>query len=268
MKAQAIYHQNRSLYNESGIVDIYVEKIDTQGLLDGEKTIFAQIQGELEQAAILDIGVGAGRTTRYLSNLGRSYVGIDYSAAMVESCRDLCPGVDVRLGDATNMEMFEEDRFDVVVFSFNGIDHVVHEDRLRILREVHRVLRPSGVFIFSTHNLDRPKMVPFTWPRFRSPDHQGPPVRGTLKAIAQKGREIFNYLRNKRYETHHDGHAMLVDLVYEYRLLMYHITADAQTRQLEEVGFGDLLMVDRQGEILPQGERCEDAWIYFLARAR
>ena len=36
---------------------------------------------------ILDLGVGAGRTTASLADGAKSYVGIDYSPGMVEACR-------------------------------------------------------------------------------------------------------------------------------------------------------------------------------------
>lgn len=266
--ARAIYHHNRSLYNDSGVVDFCADQVETHGLMDDEKALFARVQRELEEGAILDVGVGAGRTTRALAAAGKSYVGIDYSKAMVERCRALFPGVDVRLGDATRMEMFEHDRFDVVVFSFNGIDHVVLEDRLRILKEIHRVLRPSGAFIFSTHNLDRPRMSPFALPRLGPSAHRGGSIRGVAHRLARHGRHVLNYLRNRRYEVRDADHALLVDIAYDFRLLVYHTTVEAQIRQLEASGFGDVEVVDVKGNDLRPGQRCEDPWISFLARAR
>ena len=41
--------------------------------------------------AILDIGVGGGRTTPYLSQKAARYVGVDYSEEMVQSCRRKFP---------------------------------------------------------------------------------------------------------------------------------------------------------------------------------
>ena len=38
--------------------------------------------------AILDLGVGGGRTTPHLSSIAARYVGADYAAEMVARCQD------------------------------------------------------------------------------------------------------------------------------------------------------------------------------------
>lgn len=103
--------------------------------------------------AVLDLGVGGGRTTSYLSRVASRYVGVDYSEAMVRACRRRFPTLDFVLADAADLSVFENASFDAIVFSFNGLDYVVPgEKRLRCLRECRRVLRDDGVLIFSSHN--------------------------------------------------------------------------------------------------------------------
>ena len=41
--------------------------------------------------AILDIGVGGGRTSRYLAGNASRYVGVDYAPEMVRICREKYP---------------------------------------------------------------------------------------------------------------------------------------------------------------------------------
>jgi SAM-dependent methyltransferase len=104
-------------------------------------------------ASVLDIGVGCGRTTPYLAAKARRYVGIDYVKAMIDICAARFPANTFRCADATRLTGFENDSFDVVVISFNGIDAIsTREDRLRCISEVFRVLAPRGRFIFSSHN--------------------------------------------------------------------------------------------------------------------
>jgi SAM-dependent methyltransferase len=102
---------------------------------------------------VLDLGVGTGRTTSYLAAVARRYVGVDCALSMLEEARRLHPDVDFILGDAADLSLFISASFDAVVFAFNGIDYLYPEDaRLGCLAEVRRVLRPGGVFVFSTHN--------------------------------------------------------------------------------------------------------------------
>lgn len=99
---------------------------------------------------LLDIGVGGGRTTRHLAHR-TDYFAIDYSPEMVAATREAFPGVRVQVGDARELD-FGDESFDAVLFSFNGLDCVDLAGRARAYSEVFRVLRPGGVFIFSTHN--------------------------------------------------------------------------------------------------------------------
>ena len=102
---------------------------------------------------VLDLGVGGGRTTPYLVERASEYVGIDYAEAMVEVCQNKFPAVKFQVADASNLREIPDAAFDVVVFSFNGIDYIVpDESRYACLEHVHRILAPGGRFIFSSHN--------------------------------------------------------------------------------------------------------------------
>jgi SAM-dependent methyltransferase len=101
---------------------------------------------------ILDLGVGGGRTTGPLMSLARRYVGVDNAPEMIQTCRARFPGAEFDVDDAARLDRFDDDSFDAVVFSFNGIDYL-HPDRARheCVRASARILRPGGVFIFSSH---------------------------------------------------------------------------------------------------------------------
>uniref|UniRef100_UPI00146F81A2 class I SAM-dependent methyltransferase n=1 Tax=Kuenenia stuttgartiensis TaxID=174633 RepID=UPI00146F81A2 len=54
--------------------------------------------------------------------------------------------------DVRNMKIFEDDTFDFVLFSYNGLDSMGNNNRLKTLKEIHRILKKDGVFVFSSHN--------------------------------------------------------------------------------------------------------------------
>jgi ubiquinone/menaquinone biosynthesis C-methylase UbiE len=103
--------------------------------------------------AILDLGVGGGRTTAYLSQRATRYVGVDYSEEMIRRCREKFPQREFLVADASDLSKFSDGSFDAIVFAFNGLDYLQPvEKRRQCLRECERIVRRGGVLIFSSHN--------------------------------------------------------------------------------------------------------------------
>jgi ubiquinone/menaquinone biosynthesis C-methylase UbiE len=120
--------------------------------------------------AILDLGVGGGRTTPYLSSMASHYVGLDYAWEMISACRRKFPHLEFELGNAAELSKFTSASFDAVIMAFNGMDYVIPEEsRFRALGEIHRVLKPEGILIFSSHN-PRSLWVRASWNRQRVQD--------------------------------------------------------------------------------------------------
>lgn len=103
--------------------------------------------------AILDVGVGGGRTTAHLAPGAARYLGIDYSPAMVAACRQRFPELEFMVGDASNLSAIPDASFDLVIFSFNGIDYLPTDAaRRQALAEFRRIVRPHGHVIISSHS--------------------------------------------------------------------------------------------------------------------
>src|ERR1700677_2903050 len=143
---------NADVWRSAEVLDIFAHR---DGLIDpGEALLVQRIAEEADGRPILDIGVGGGRTIPYLRSASDEYVAIDYLEEMVSLARSRHPGVRIEQGDARNLSMFADDSFGAVFFSFNGIDGISHEGRRQVHASVRRVLRPGGIFGYSTHNLD------------------------------------------------------------------------------------------------------------------
>jgi len=153
--ARALCFSNKDVWESEDIVNEYSKGFY---LHKPEKTIIHELKDKLPNMKMLDIGIGAGRTTYYFAHLAKEYVGLDYSKAMIRMCRERFQEYSIRVSfevaDAKSLKSFEESYFDFVLFSFNGIDYMRREDRLTALKEIRRVTKNGGCFCFSTHNLN------------------------------------------------------------------------------------------------------------------
>jgi len=140
--------RNLSAFDSDDVVSDYVAM---SSLSPAESAILA---GLLKPGLrVLDLGVGAGRTSSTLSADAERYVGLDFAPHMVEAARALHPELEFVVGDAADLSAFENESFDLVVFSYNGLDYVPDDDaRRRCFTEVCRVLDDGGHFVFSSHN--------------------------------------------------------------------------------------------------------------------
>ena len=116
--------------------------------------------------AILDLGAGTGRNdclmARYLSDRGR-IVGLDIGEEMLEQAERKCrhlPNVTFERRRIEEPLPYREE-FDKVFISF-VLHGFVQEDRLRILANVHKALRPGGEFLILDYNEFEPEEAP--WP--------------------------------------------------------------------------------------------------------
>src|SRR4029077_3110752 len=87
--------------------------------------------------AILDLGVGGGRTTAYLSSIAARYVGVDYASEMIAACRKKFPRLEFQRENVSDLSRFATSSFDAVVMAFNGMDYVIPDEfRFRAVQEI------------------------------------------------------------------------------------------------------------------------------------
>ncbi len=256
-----IHQANRDYYDSPGIPESYARRTE---LFAAEKKILAHFRADISAGRVLDLGVGSGRTAPYLSALAGSYVAADYSTSMLNLCKALHGNLDTLLCDAREMS-FKSASFDVVFFCWNAIDDVSHRDRIRILREVRRVLEKGGLFIFSSHNLDI-KIPSVYVPRLVRRSSLYGALRINIAQLWRYFLRIYNHSRNRKHEEHTQTYSIINDPTHSYRLFTYYIRKENQIKQLESESFRGVDVVAGDGSFLAAGEPCTDPWIYYVAR--
>jgi len=217
-----------------------------------ERIALARIGEQVKGGAILDLGVGGGRTVRHLCAISSDYIGVDYVQGMVDACRGKFPGVRFEYADARSMPQFGDASFDLVVFAWAGICMVDHAGRLAILREVRRILRPGGYFIFSTYNQNcADHDAPFAFPDFT---FSGNPLRlavNTLNFVRSTVFGLINKQKLRRFEVRTSEYSIINDRCHDYATMLYYITFTNQLKQLAATGFsGAVVAYDTDGNEL------------------
>jgi len=190
-----------------------VERYQRSDLKVGEQRLLPKYFDE--PGRLLELGCGAGRVTPFLSELGHDVVAFDVAPKMVQQAASHHPDEQFQIMDAGCLA-FAADSFDYCFFSFNGIDYLHPESRRhRALEEIGRILKPGGVFIYSSHNRFSIPLRPWKWPQF-------------VRTEVLSG-NVFRTYRKRGS----DG-----------ELFTYHTNPVAERRRLEEFGFDVITVQD------------------------
>jgi len=104
---------------------------------------------------VLDVGTAAtGRSALLLHSMGCDVSSIDFNLdAIAEFSRSSDQaGIQLAAADLCTLP-FASASFDLVLVAFHGMDYLLHpESRQQALREVERVLKPGGSFVFNGFN--------------------------------------------------------------------------------------------------------------------
>jgi SAM-dependent methyltransferase len=249
-----VRERNRRTFEASDVVRFYASRIALQ---PPEQTILDRLRPRLATMAMLDIGVGGGRTTRHFASLVRAYTGIDYARPMLDACRAVfsAPNTRFALADAKRLP-FADDEFDFVLFSYNGLDCCDHDDRLSALAEVRRVARPGAVFAFSTHNL-------LSLAEFFAFRGSWNPLKAADRLLRWARLRINNAPTAQMCSV---PCSVVRDGSFGFRGVMYHIRPQAQVEQLEACGFErvEAFSLATGVPLAPTSlPTATDRWLYF-----
>jgi ubiquinone/menaquinone biosynthesis C-methylase UbiE len=267
--ALASYTPNQKYYDTAGVVQFHKEDLQ---LWPVEAAVLSSLANEIRDQPILDIGIGAGRTTPYLQNISADYTGIDYSEKMIEAAKEKYGGANLLVCDARRMSAFHDGQFKAAFFFGGGICDMSGADRMLTLREVHRVLQGDGIFVLAAHNLDVRIAQPCPFPDW---DWLGRPM-ATVKDNLRRMRAYISFWANRASRKIHDkGYAVLMDYEDCYDewtktpgmlLRTYYITRKLQVRQMLDTGFSSAHIVDKAGRIMDEQEEVKQGFLMCIAR--
>lgn len=255
---------DQGVYESADVVQFYEGQFDLQ---KPEAIILEKFKKQLPEMKMLDIGVGAGRTSIHFAFLAKEYLGIDYSNKMIKAClkqfHNSSRKISFLTSDARIMNRFANGVFDFILFSFNGIDYMSNEERIRTIGEIRRVLKPGGYFCFSTHNLNfhlEKSIIRLS----KHPLELATNIFQILQLRLLNNNEAWKAVRKSSRKR---AHVMINDGAMNFRLRTYYITPSEQLKQLNELGFAKTKMYSlTSGMEFTNLDNSIDQWIYYLAQ--
>jgi SAM-dependent methyltransferase len=115
----------------------------------------------------LDFGCGAGRSTRFLTQVGLQAVGVDIAEDMIRNARALDPQGDYRLLAVGNLERLPPSSFDLILSAFTFDNISERESKVSTLRDLAWLLAPEGTFL---NLVSSPAIYLHEWASFSTRD--------------------------------------------------------------------------------------------------
>ena len=104
---------------------------------------------------VLDLGIGQGRNSIPLADLGFNVTGVDYSTKCLDICRNTCPKLNLIRSDVRTFEI-EKNKYDLILSSY--VLHFLHkDDSYKIMQSMKENLNPDGLIYIQVFSTEDPK---------------------------------------------------------------------------------------------------------------
>lgn len=144
---------DRDADNYQGEHGEFLGEVDFVWCPEGLREADAGLLGDVRGKRILELGCGAAAAGRWLLKSGAEVIGLDLSAGMLRHAaeKNHASGVPLPLVQADASALpFGAETFDIVCTAFGAVPFI--DDSARVMREVRRVIKPGGRWVFSvTH---------------------------------------------------------------------------------------------------------------------
>jgi SAM-dependent methyltransferase len=182
----------------------FLGEVDLVWCPEGLREADAGLLGELAGRRVLEVGCGAAMCSRWLRTRGAEPVALDLSGAMlghaVAAAARTRVAVPLVQADAQRLP-FASGSFDLAFTAFGAVPFVA--DSAAVMREVARVLRPGGRWVFATTH-------PLRWV---FPDDPGP--AGLVARMPYFDRSPYVEVDETGEPTYVEHHRTLGDRVRE-----------------------------------------------------
>lgn len=130
------------------IIDSTFDMYPAEGLVRCLKGKYPSLPKIPKRGRVLDAGCGEGRHSRLLQTMNYQVFGFEVEESIIVALKNQIPGVEFRVG-TNNKIPFEDEFFDLVI-SWQSLYYLATDTAGNVednLREISRVIKPSGVLI-------------------------------------------------------------------------------------------------------------------------
>ena len=106
---------------------------------------------------VLDLGIGQGRNSIPLAELGFNVTGVDYSTKCLEICKNTCNKLNLVQSDIRTFDI-EKDKYDMILSGY--VLHFLHKnDSYKIVENIKNNIKDHGIVYISVFSLEDPRFI-------------------------------------------------------------------------------------------------------------
>lgn len=103
----------------------------------------------VENAKILDLGAGSGRTYSYFNKQNYEYIGLDFSKKMKDYAYKIHEEFPYIVDDMVNLKQHFKNNSVDAVFAVYSLFHLPKDDFKKLLADIYDILKVNGIFLFT-----------------------------------------------------------------------------------------------------------------------